>query len=155
VITAVDTNILLDILIPRAPEHDDARQAIIDSEEQGAVVIGEAVYAELAAEFGDEREVSAFLARIRVDFAPSDPSALFQAGLAWRDYTSRRPANLVCPACGNDQTVTCVRCGANLRPRQHVVADFLIGGHAMVAAGRLLTRDRGFYGTYFPDLKLA
>ena len=153
-ITAVDTNILLDILISAAPDYEQSRQAIIEAELGGAVIVGEAVYAELAAEFDTEEELEVFLARIRVAFQPSGVGALFQAGNAWRAYTSRRPRNMVCPTCGNDQPVTCGRCGANLRPRQHVVADFLIGGHAVAEADRLLTRDRGFYATYFPELRL-
>ena len=48
VITAVDTNILLDVLIPDAPHGDESERALAEAVRAGAVVISEAVYAELA-----------------------------------------------------------------------------------------------------------
>ena len=38
--------------------------------------------------------------------------------------------------------------------RTRIITDFLIGAHAMIKAERFITRDRGFYKSYFPDLKI-
>lgn len=81
--------------------------------------------------------------------------ALALAGQRWMEYTRRRRQRIACPACGTGQTVACTKCGSIIALRQHIVADFLIGAHAVVHADRLLTRDRGYYATYFPELTLG
>ena len=154
-ITAVDTNILLDVLIPGTRHGDASERALWQALQAGATIISEAVYAELAAHFSTREELDRFLENTGIRPQPSAPEALYLAGRAWRQYTRRRPASLVCHSCGASPDVSCARCGAPVRPRQHVVADFLIGAHATVHASRLLTRDRGYYQTYFPELRLA
>jgi predicted nucleic acid-binding protein len=153
-ITAVDTNILLDILIPDAPQGDSSEELLSRSQEGGLVIIAEAVYAELATHFPARDQINRFLKDTNIRTYPSGIDALYLAGKTWRDYLHLRPDSTVCPACGTAQYLHCIKCGARLLAKQHVVADFLIGAHASVHANRLLTRDRGYYRTYFPDLKL-
>ena len=154
-ITAVDTNILLDILIPKTPHGDASERALADAVRAGAVVISEPVYAELAAYFTEQEPLDNFLADTAIRLKPSGHEALFMAGKAWSKYIRRRPMPLACPQCGAAQEVRCARCGASVQTRQHVMADFLIGAHALVHGDRLVTRDRGYYATYFSDLTLA
>jgi hypothetical protein len=153
-ITAVDTNVLLDVLIPDAPHGEESERALAEAVGAGALLISEPVYAELAVHFPDRTDLDRFLADTGISLEPSGGEALHRAGSAWSQYLRRRPA-VACPQCGATQELRCDRCGASIQPRQHVVADFVIGAHALVHADRLLTRDRGYYGTYFPALKLG
>jgi predicted nucleic acid-binding protein len=153
-ITAVDTNILLDVLIPDAPHSEESERALAEAAGAGALLISEPVYAELAAHFSEQEPLDRFLTDTGIRLEPSGADALYRAGAAWSEYLRRRPATLACPQCGAAQDVRCDQCGASIQPRQHVVADFLIGAHALVHADRLLTRDRGYYATYFGELTL-
>ncbi len=153
-ITAVDTNVLLDVLIPDAPHGDESERALAEALRAGAVVISDPVYAELAVHFPERERLDRFLADTGLRLQASNPDALYRAGRAWSEYVRRRPA-LTCPQCGATQDIHCDKCGASVQPRQHVVADFIIGAQALVQADQLLTRDRGYYATYFLELKLG
>ncbi len=153
--TAVDTNVLLDLLIPNARFLDASRKALETAHAEGDLILSSVVYAELASQFDTHHETRAFLADTSIRLLPDTPDTLYRASRVWNAYTANRPEGLTCPACGDQQPpATCSACGRPIRVRQHILSDFLIGAHAGLLADRLLTRDRGFYATCFKDLKL-
>ena len=152
-ITAVDTNALLALLYE--DEHTDkSESALRRVYRDGRVVITPIVYAELAADgyFDTTSELDQFLADLSIQFGEPSRAALFRAGEQFQQYTRRRPDGLQCPSCGTKQAVRCEACRENLTPRQHIAADFVIGGHAIVDGDALVSFDAAFYETYFPSL---
>ncbi|WP_129115179.1 type II toxin-antitoxin system VapC family toxin [Halegenticoccus tardaugens] len=151
--TAVDTNALLALLYDDA--HADASEAELRrAYRRGRLVVTSIAYAELAADghFDATSQLDRFLEDLSIRVVAPSREASFRAGQAFRRYTDRRPDGLQCPSCGAERTVGCEECGEDLAPRQHVAADFVIGGHATADADALISFDAGFYGTYFPAL---
>lgn len=153
-ITAIDTNILLDILIPNAKYVQASKNLLDEANEKGVMVICEVVYAELASQFDTKEELDKFLADTKIRLENSKPTALYKASEAWKEYSQRRGDRLQCPKCGAEQLVKCNACSESITSKQHIISDFLIGGHALAQADLLLTRDLGYYRSYFRELKL-
>ena len=130
--TAIDTSVLLDLLVDD-PAHARASEAALRSAAgEGALLVSECVLAELSPSFAQEAELDEFLSDLQLQFVPSSRESALLAGAMFRAYLARRPA----------------------RSGRRVIADFLIGAHARCLADRLLARDRGYYRDYFKGLRV-
>ena len=153
-IFAVDTNILLDILIPNTAHVESSLSYLMSIGVDNELIISDVVYAELGSQFLSSRDLNSFLLNTSIRVVPSNENSLFEASTAWKKYSERKKDMLVCPACGKRQKVTCDFCKEIIAYRQHILSDFLIGAHAKIHAEKFITTDRGFYRTYFHDLNI-
>ena len=128
-ITSVDTSVLLDVFASGSPHHSHSQQWLIDAYDRGAILVCDVVYAELVPAFGDRSSLDSTLREINATVSPIDTAIAYEAGLRWARYR---------------------RAGG---PRERIITDFLIGSHAVAKADAFLTRDRGFYVAYFPELQ--
>jgi predicted nucleic acid-binding protein len=155
-ITAVDTNVILDILIPGEPFAESSKALLERHLVAGQLILCEVVFAELAAQFPVEAELKEFLAETGIRMVHSSEKSLYVAGTRWAAYTAKKSRNrLSCAGCGKAFEVVCPKCGTPFTRRFHVLADFLIGAHALAHADCIISRDLGVYKTYFSDLKVV
>lgn len=128
--TLVDTNVLIDVLSKDSRWQLWSIDAMSRESLNGAFLVNEIVYAELAARYSSQQDLDAVVERLELRFAHLPMQALYLAGQAFQAYRN---------AGG---------------PRTSILSDFFIGAHADVDRIPILTRDARRYRSYFPNVEL-
>ena len=128
--TAVDSSVLLDVIVDSGEFADRSEAALRAASVAGSLVVCECVVAEIRPAFA-AGEIEEFLADWQLEFVPSTRESSVLAGEMCGAYLRRRRAG-----------------------RMRVLPDFLIAAHAQLTSDRLLARDRGYYRDYFERLAL-
>jgi len=134
--TAVDSNVISAIW-SWEPSAERATIQLGEAKADGALLVSPFVFAELLAYPGaTEAYVRRFLEStgVAIDF-DLDERVWTETGLRYARYAARR------------------RKSTGEGPRR-IIADFLIGAHALVQADRLLTLDPKVYRQDFPEVSL-
>lgn len=125
----VDSNVILDITSDD-PVWADWSDAQVTAHQRKGLMVNPIIYAELCAGAGEASEVDRVLSDLKLGYREFSRAALFLAAKAFLQY--RRHG------------------GGKTTP----LPDFLIGGQAEALGIPILTRDRGRYQTYFPNVPL-
>ena len=129
--TAIDSNILIDLIGRRTDYTADSIHCLDVVRMAGALVICPVVVAEISIYFETPETLARMLLEMQITVVESSLRDAHRAGSAYVKYKRK-----------------------SSQPKDRMLADFLVASHALHHGGRLLTRDRGYYRTFFPELKL-
>lgn len=127
---ALDSSVVLDVLTDDSQFGPSSAAAIADALGAGDVVICDAVVAEIQSMLDTQETVLEALSAFGIRYLGTIEAAAARAGHMQRRFRDR---------------------GGR---RERVVADFLIGAHALMQCKGLITRDAGFFRDYFKGLKV-
>jgi hypothetical protein len=127
---AVDSSVLLDILTEDAKFAAASAEVVEQALGNGGLVVCDAVVAEVQTMLDTSESAMDVLNEYGIHYLPTTEQAAVRAGFMQRRFRDR---------------------GGR---RERVVADFLIGAHAMMQCDALITRDAGFYRDYFKGLRV-
>lgn len=125
----VDSNVILD-LVSRDPVWESWSSAALVQHAGRGLIVNAMIYAELCAPAKGIAEVDSLLIQLELELSEIPRHALYlasQAHLAYRRRGGTRISGL---------------------------PDFFIGAHAEAMGIPILTRDKGRYATYFPNVPL-
>lgn len=147
---SIDTNILLDLALDQNPESTCKLKR--HREDRDVLIICGTVYGEIFPIFKQNNlDADLFLSDLDIKMEMCGKEDFAYAGEKWMEYSRKRA--FICPVCGKAMNLNCPKCEAVIRFRQHILSDFIIGAFSELRCDGLLTRDYGYYKTYFPNLR--
>jgi predicted nucleic acid-binding protein len=136
----IDTMVLIDVLKDEFRPFQEMLYTALAHKE--LLVIPTVVFAELMPQFnGDTKLIKSFLNDHKIKIEDLNLNSVVIAGERWMKYLKRK------------SKAKCPKCGERLSEKDHFLSDFYIGGFALAGCDSILTRDRGIYKKYFPELK--
>ena len=127
---AIDSSVLIDVCTQDPVYAQPSYEALRDAVSRDDVVFCDAVVAEVCATVDAVEATLEAMTALGIRYLPIAEQAAIRAGIMQRRYRDR---------------------GGK---RERVISDFLVGSHALMQCGTLLTRDAGFYRDYFKGLKI-
>ncbi len=152
--TIVDTNVLAYIYSGTPNIGRRYAELLGDLSVKYNLVIPKLVYGELSLTFNTPKQLNRFLRDTGIIVGDIEPEAYILAAKRWDQYNKRRV--LICQRCGKKlEKLICRECGGEIKIRQHILTDFVIGAFALqTEEQKIVTSDKGYYATYFPELTI-
>lgn len=150
----VDTNVLVYIYSGMPNIGRKYAELLGDLSTKYNLVIPKLVYGELSLIFRNSKQLNNFLSDTGIIIGDIESETYLVAAKRWDKYNKLRV--LICQRCGKKlEKLTCRECGVEIKIRQHILTDFVIGAYALQTSERkLVTNDKGYYSTYFPDVTI-
>ena len=127
---AIDSSVLVDVLTDDGTFAEASRQSLDDALSTDEIVVCDVVVAEVHAILASSTSAMDELSSLGIRFLPTSEHASVRAGHMQQRFRQRGGT------------------------RERVVADFIVGSHALLQCGALITRDAGFFRDYFKGLKV-
>ncbi|MDZ4743736.1 MAG: hypothetical protein SGI98_10010 [Verrucomicrobiota bacterium] len=129
-ITAIDADILVDILGTANQFTGASMNTLDDARAAGSVVIAPDAAVALTLYLDSPGQMQVLMEEMEMRIIPHTFESIHLAGRVWIDYRRR-----------------------SSKPKDRVLTDFLIGSHALDFVDALISRDQGYFRTYFLKLK--
>ncbi len=129
-ITGIDADILVDILGTPNQFTGASMNTLDDARAAGSVVIAPDAAVALTLYLDSLGQMQVLMEEMEMRIIPHTFESIHLAGRVWIDYRRR-----------------------SSKPKDRVLTDFLIGSHALDFVDALISRDQGYFRTYFLKLK--